>query len=92
VLIRQVLGAVSQFQKADLVAKLKGARDRKRATDKNWREGRKPAPPEAIALARRLHRKGDLSLREISARLADKGFLAPSGQPYGAQSVKVMLS
>jgi DNA invertase Pin-like site-specific DNA recombinase len=28
VLIRQVLGAVSQFQKAELVAKLKGARDR----------------------------------------------------------------
>ena len=29
-LIRQVLGAVSQFEKASLVAKLKGARDRKR--------------------------------------------------------------
>lgn len=30
-LIRQVLGAVSQFEKAMLVSKLKGARDRKRA-------------------------------------------------------------
>ena len=31
VLIRQVLGAVSQFEKAALVAKLKAARDRKKA-------------------------------------------------------------
>jgi DNA invertase Pin-like site-specific DNA recombinase len=92
VLIRQVLGAVSQFQKAELVAKLKGARDNKRKTDKNYHEGRKPAPAEAIALARRLRRKGDLSLRQISARLADKGFLAPSGKRYGAQSIKVMLA
>ena len=29
-LIRQVLGAVSQFEKAMLISKLKGARDRKR--------------------------------------------------------------
>jgi DNA invertase Pin-like site-specific DNA recombinase len=39
-LIRQVLGAVSQFEKAMLVAKLKGARDRKRATGAKV-EGRK---------------------------------------------------
>jgi DNA invertase Pin-like site-specific DNA recombinase len=31
VLIRQVLGAVSQFEKAALVAKLKAARERKKA-------------------------------------------------------------
>ena len=31
-LIRQVLGAVSEFEKAMVVSKLKGARDRKRAT------------------------------------------------------------
>ena len=31
VLLRQILGSVSQFEKAMLVAKLKGARDRKRA-------------------------------------------------------------
>lgn len=32
VLVRQVLGAISQFEKTSLVAKLKAARDRKRAT------------------------------------------------------------
>jgi hypothetical protein len=30
-MIRQILGSVSQFEKAMLVAKLKGARDRKKA-------------------------------------------------------------
>src|SRR3954451_2944041 len=39
-LIRQVLGAVSQFEKAMIVTKLKGARDRKRATGVKV-EGRK---------------------------------------------------
>jgi DNA invertase Pin-like site-specific DNA recombinase len=89
VLIRQILGAVSQFQKAELVAKLAGARARKRARDGRC-EGRLPAPDAAKALARRLSRKG-LSLRAIAVQLAEKGFLSPSGKPYGAQSVKVML-
>jgi DNA invertase Pin-like site-specific DNA recombinase len=39
-LIRQVLGAVSEFDKAMTVAKLRGARDRKRATGVKV-EGRK---------------------------------------------------
>jgi len=90
VLIRQVLGAVSQFQKAELVAKLKGARDRKRANDKSYREGRTPAPVEAQRLARRLRRQG-LGLKAIGVKLAEAGFLSPSQKPYLAQSVKVML-
>src|SRR6202040_1634896 len=40
VLVRQVLGAIAQFEKASLVAKLKGARDRKRASGAKV-EGRK---------------------------------------------------
>jgi DNA invertase Pin-like site-specific DNA recombinase len=89
VLIRQILGAVSQFQKAELVAKLAGARSRKRARDGRC-EGRKPAPDAAKALARRLNRKG-MSLRGIAAKLAEKGFMGPAGKPYHAQSIKVML-
>jgi DNA invertase Pin-like site-specific DNA recombinase len=89
IMVRQILGAVAQFEKASLVAKLKGARDRKRAKEGRC-EGRKPAPEAARAVAKRLQRKG-LSLRAIASRLADKGFLAPSGKPYGAQSVKVMM-
>jgi DNA invertase Pin-like site-specific DNA recombinase len=40
-LIRQILGAVSEFDKAMVVAKLKGARDRKRAMTGEKVEGRK---------------------------------------------------
>lgn len=89
ILVRQVLGVVAQFQKAELVAKLRSARDRKRVRDGRC-EGRKPAPDAARSLARRLHRKG-LSLRAIGGRLADEGFLAPSGKPYLPQSIKAML-
>src|SRR6266436_640674 len=44
-LIRQVLGAVSEFEKAMLVAKLRGARDRKRRTGVKV-EGRKSIAEE----------------------------------------------
>jgi DNA invertase Pin-like site-specific DNA recombinase len=95
-LIRQILGAVAEFEKAALVAKLKGARDRKsRATGRRI-EGRKPVPPATLALARRLNRKGrdgiKPSLRAIAARLAEEGYLAPNGKAYGPESVKQMLS
>ena len=89
VLIRQILGAVSQFQKAELVAKLAAARARKRARG-GHADGPPPAPEAARKLAKRLRRKG-LSLRAISAKLAEKGFLSPSGSRYGAESIKRML-
>lgn len=97
-LIRQVLGAVSQFEKAALVAKLKGARDRKRR-DAGKCEGRKShaeARPEAVALAKRLHRKNPKtgerrSLRAIAAALAQAGHVNERGQPFAAKSVAAML-
>lgn len=54
--IRQILGAVSQFEKAMLVAKLKGARDRrKRQIGKcGGRKGYAERSGEMVALARRL--------------------------------------
>jgi DNA invertase Pin-like site-specific DNA recombinase len=68
-LIRQVLGAVSEFEKAMIVSKLKGARDRKRTAlanaakdDRSIRvkvEGRKSygeINPDMVRLAKRLHR------------------------------------
>ncbi|WP_244600106.1 recombinase family protein [Blastochloris tepida] len=96
-LIRQILGAVSQFEKAMVVAKLRGARDRKSREIGRRVEGRKPVPAEAIALARRLNRKNPRtgerpSLRTVAAKLAEAGFTGPSGAPYGAESVKRMLS
>jgi DNA invertase Pin-like site-specific DNA recombinase len=59
VLVRQVLGAIAQFEKASLVAKLKAARDRKRARDGKCegRRSHREMNPELVALAKRLHRR-----------------------------------
>jgi len=98
ILVRQVLGAVAQFEKTIIVAKLAAARKRKRlATGKC--EGRKSlaeANPEAVALAKRLARKkpkgGKLSLRAVSVELAAQGYLNERGKPFNPKSVAVMLA
>jgi DNA invertase Pin-like site-specific DNA recombinase len=98
VLVRQVLGAISQFEKASVVAKLAAARKRKREKEGKC-EGRKSHPekhPETVALARRLRRKrpkgGQLSLRAVSEELARQGHLNERGKPYAAKSVASMLA
>ncbi|WP_245509726.1 recombinase family protein [Bradyrhizobium vignae] len=102
VLVRQILGAVAQFDKAITVAKLRGARERKRRTGARV-EGRKPiaeSHPEAAAMARRLRAEQPrISLRAISAALAEAGIVTkasrgkkrPGGAPYTASAVASML-
>src|SRR6476646_1494562 len=83
VLVRQVLGAIAQFEKTSLVAKLKAARDRKKAATGKC-EGRRSyaeAKPETVALAKKLHGQR-LSLRKIAAELAASGHLTAYGKPY----------
>jgi hypothetical protein len=76
-LIRQVLGAVSQFEKAMVVSKLKAARNRKRREPGRKVEGRKgyaEMSPDLVRLAKRLHRYPingrRRSLREVAKSLA----------------------
>lgn len=90
-MIRQILGAVAEFERGIANAKLKGARDRKR--EKTGRcEGRKPAPAEAIALARHVREiNPQASLRQIAAVLEQDGHLSPSGKRYLPGSIKTML-
>lgn len=95
-MVRQILGAVSQFEKAGLVAKLKHGREAKRAATGRC-EGRKPVPEAVITEARRLARRSPKtgmrpSLRTIASELAALGHLAPSGQPYHASSIRHMLA
>jgi DNA invertase Pin-like site-specific DNA recombinase len=98
ILVRQVLGAIAQFDKATLVAKLKAARDRKRArTGKcSGRRSHAEARPQVVALARQLRRKrpkgGQRSLREIAAELERAGHLNERGVRYSAASVQHMLT
>lgn len=97
VMIRQMMAAFAQFEKNRLVAKLAAARKRKR--EKYGRcEGRKPikeTAPEAVALAKQLHRsrKGSRkSLRVISAELATQGYVNERGAPYNPKSVSAMVA
>ncbi len=95
--MRQVLGAISEFDKAMTVAKLRGARERKRR-EAGKCEGRKSHAernPELVALVRQLRRRrpkgGQRSLREISAELAQRGIMNERGRPFSAASIASML-
>jgi DNA invertase Pin-like site-specific DNA recombinase len=99
ILVRQVLGAIAEFEKTTLVAKLAAARKRKRLATGVKVEGRKShaeARPDVVKLAKALARKkpkgGRLSLRAIAAELAARGFLNERGQPFNAKSIAAMLA
>jgi DNA invertase Pin-like site-specific DNA recombinase len=97
VMVRQILGAVSEFEKASLVHKLRGARDRTRAK-RGKCEGRKShaeANPETVALAKQLRRQSPkthrrMSYRRVAAELARQGHFSAAGTPYSASAVKSM--
>lgn len=101
-MVRQILGAVAQFEKTSLVIKLRGARDRKSAKLKRRCEGRKPVPDKVVAMAKQLARdpktRKRRSLRAIAAELKAAGYTVPGkdGNPtdraYLAESVKLMLA
>jgi DNA invertase Pin-like site-specific DNA recombinase len=93
VLVRQVLGAISQFEKASLVAKLKAARERKIAEGGRG-SGRftyAMKSPEMVALAKQLRDEG-LSLRKIAAVLAERGHLTGGGKTHSPNAILTMLA
>jgi DNA invertase Pin-like site-specific DNA recombinase len=99
VLVRQVLGAVGEFAKAELVSKLKAARDRRIADGIKCggRHSYAERDPALVALAKELsaHRQpGSVrkpSLRWIAAQLAERGYTTPSGRHYSASAVQSMI-
>jgi DNA invertase Pin-like site-specific DNA recombinase len=91
--IRQVLAAVQELDKAMTVAKLRGARQRKRATGAKV-EGRKSygeAAPAAVARAKALRAEG-LTLRQVADRLASEGYQTHVGTTYQFTAVGRMIS
>jgi DNA invertase Pin-like site-specific DNA recombinase len=92
-MMRQIAGSFAEYEKARLVAKLKGARDRKRAeTGKcGGRKSYAEARPEAVALAKELSGRR-MSYRKISAELASRGHTTATGRPYVASAVQAMLA
>ncbi|MGA9849157.1 MAG: hypothetical protein WBQ45_16150 [Roseiarcus sp.] len=98
VLIRQVLGAVSQFEKQGLVAKLREARERKKAaTGKcGGRHSVAETKPETVALAKKIARYPvngrSRTLRKIAAELEAAGHVTGKDTTYGAAAVKRMIA
>jgi DNA invertase Pin-like site-specific DNA recombinase len=92
-MMRQIAGSFAEHEKARLVAKLKGARDRKRAeTGKcGGRKSYAEARPEVVALAKELSGQR-MSYRKISAELASRGHTTATGRPYVASAVQAMLA
>jgi DNA invertase Pin-like site-specific DNA recombinase len=99
-LIRQVLGAVAEFDRRVTVLKLSAARKRIRARTGRC-EGRKPygsRPGEAAVIARirELHRKphGEdrRSLGDIVKVLNAEGHPTRSGKPWTKESVRLVIA
>jgi DNA invertase Pin-like site-specific DNA recombinase len=96
VAMRQIAGAFAQLEKARLVAKLRAARERKRAKGQKV-EGRKSwleRNPEAVRAAKELQGAGvrPVSLRKIAAELAKQGHRAKNGNEISPSVVKAMIA
>jgi DNA invertase Pin-like site-specific DNA recombinase len=95
VMMRQIAGAFAQYEKARLVARLRRAREVKGKL--GGRKSLAEVRPEIVELARKLRkptRSGKRrSLREISAELAARGFVAQkTGRPFEAAQVARILA
>lgn len=99
-LIRQILGAVAEFDKNITVLKLRAARVRIRAAGERC-EGRKPfgsTPVEAEALkrlkalARKPRNGSSRSMQQIASDLNAEGHRTRSGKPWNRGTVWAILS
>ena len=92
IMMRQIAGSFAEYEKRRLVAKLKHARQRKKAETGKC-EGRKSYAverPDTVALVKELHTAG-LSYRKIAAELAARNHVTRSGKPHVASAVQKML-
>ena len=93
-LMRHIIGAISQYEKAMIVSKLKGARDRKKA-ETGVCEGRKPfgdRPGEQVVIDKmqELRAKG-LSYHNIAEDLNYSEMPTRTGKPWFASVVRDIL-
>jgi DNA invertase Pin-like site-specific DNA recombinase len=99
-MVRQILGAVAEFDKSATVLKLKAARDRKSADLGHRCEGRKGygiTHPELVREAKRLYRRNPKtgkrrSLRKVARELVLMGHGRDGGLPYDARTVANMVA
>jgi DNA invertase Pin-like site-specific DNA recombinase len=100
VMMRQVAASFAQYEKARMVAKLKGARDRAAAAVGKRLEGRKgydDTNPALVREAKRLARKSPRtgkarSLRQIASELVALGFTTGTGKAFSASQVQRLVN
>lgn len=85
ILLRQLQGAIAEFDRRNIVARLRAARDRKRE-QKGRCEGRKPfADQKALDRLKALSRKRGgkrPTLQSIADAMNNEGFLTATGKPW----------
>jgi len=97
-LVRQILGAISEYEKSLLVQKLRVARQRKRAKvgKCEGRKSYKDVAPETIAQIRSLRRKPKGGQRKTYKEIAEilnlRGVPTLNGQPWTHQTVRHALN
>lgn len=94
-MVRQIFGAIAEYERAMIVLKLRGARQRMKSKTGRC-EGQKPygtTPEESLTLARihDLRAQGDTTGR-IAHKLACEGIVARSGRPWHASSIAKILA
>jgi DNA invertase Pin-like site-specific DNA recombinase len=97
VMMRQIAGSFSQYEKKRLVLKLRSARERIREAGRKC-EGRKSyaeRDPALVLAAKRLHRRSPKghrrSLRDIARELQAMGYSNKQRQPYSASCIRSMV-
>ncbi len=96
-LVRQVLGAIAEYDKTMTVLKLRTARERVRARDGKCegRKGYSEAAPEVIRDIRRLRRKrkgmGRRTYVKVAEELNKQGLTTVTGKPFTGQIVQNIL-
>jgi DNA invertase Pin-like site-specific DNA recombinase len=95
ILMRQLLGAVAQYDKSQIVLKLRGARMRKRAREGRC-EGRKPfgyyEGEDAVLAHLKALRAEGLGFDRIAARMNAEGLPTRTGKPWHGIVVNRILS
>ena len=96
VMVRQILGVFAQYERSMIVQKLRGARQRARLKNPDYREGRKPfgvraGEPETIERIRFLRSSG-MTLAAICERLAAEGYKprADGGRWHERQIARIL--
>jgi len=93
-LMRQIFGAIAEYDRAMTVLKLRGARERKRARQGRC-EGRKPFgfhPAEAVTLAAILtHKDLGLTCKQIAETFNTRFIPTRSGKPWSGPVVAKIL-